>query len=354
MSSLTDEERKALAKKYLENCAANVEKARDRIKTYVYKTALYRSLWLSDESTNTNVYLKMESEQITGSFKARGAFNKICIMKETNDSLPKENQLSITTASSGNHGLACALAMKTLGVQGKIFVPECAAEAKIEAIKKYGGKLEIYGDDCVKAETQAKEIAKVTENTIYISSYSDIQVVHGQSTIGMEIMEDLPNVDSVFICNGGGGIISGIATYMKAKNPAVTIVGCQPSNSCVMYESCKAGKILDIPSLPTLSDGSAGGVDPDAFTFDLCCEFVDKWILVSEDEISEAMFFMLQNEHKLVEGAAAVCVAAYKKEKKHHKGENIVLLMCGGNVGVDVVQKIINSHTKNPKQSNQF
>ncbi|XP_028407092.1 uncharacterized protein LOC114529471 [Dendronephthya gigantea] len=344
MNGLTVEERKALGRKYLETVVEDVQKTRERIKPYIHKTALYKSLWLSDETIGSNVYLKMESEQVTGSLKPRGAFNKISIVKRNNESLPEEKQYSVTTASSGNHGLACALAMRTLGVQGKIFVPECASKAKKEAIKKYGGNLEMFGDDCVKAEGRAKQIAQESGHMVYISPYNDIQVVHGQATIGLEILEDLPAVDSVFISVGGGGLISGISTYMKAIKPSVKIIGCQPINSCVMYESYKARKILDIPSLATLSDGTFGGVDPDAFAFDLCCEFVDKWVLVSENEISEAMFFILQKEHKLVEGAAAVCVAAYKKEKENHRGENIVLLMCGGNVGADVVKNIIETN----------
>lgn len=157
----------------------------------------------------------------------------------------------------------------------------------------------------------------------------------------MEIFQDLPDVDAVFVAVGGGGLIGGIATYLKAVKPTVKIIGCQPSQSAVMSASVKAGKILDLPSGDTLSDGTAGGVEEDSVTFDLCKSLVDEWILVTEEEISKAVYLFMENHHKIVEGAAGVALAAFLKEHEKFRGQNVVIISCGANISMDKLKDVI-------------
>jgi len=242
-----------------------VLEAEKRIRTYVRETPLEYSPYLS-KMGNCEVYLKLENLQLTGSFKARGAMNKIL-------SLPRGTE--ITTASSGNHGLAVAYALKKLEGTGTLYLPTTAALVKIEKLRNYDIQLEFYGSDSVETEIFAKEIAN-RDNKVFISPYNDPKIIGGQGTIGIELTRQLAKIDVVFVTIGGGGLIAGIAGYLKEVNPSVEIVGCLPQNSAVMYESIKAGKIIDMESKPTLSDGSAGGIEPNAITFELCQKIVLK------------------------------------------------------------------------------
>lgn len=314
----------------LMNVKKEVLEAEKRIRTYIRETPLEFSPYLS-KMGNSNVYLKMENIQLTGSFKARGAMNKIL-------SLPKGTE--ITTASSGNHGLAVAYALSKLGGTGTIYLPTTTAPVKIERLRNYDIPLEFYGTDSVEAEILAKEIAD-RDNKVFISPYNDLEIIGGQGTIGIELTRQLAKIDVVFVTIGGGGLISGIAGYLKDLNPSVEIVGCLPLNSAVMYESIKAAKIIDLESKPTLSDGSAGGIEPNAITFELCQRYVDHYILVNEEEIAHAILLMLEKHHMVVEGAAGVTVAAYLKEKDRFEGENVVLIICGGNIGFRQLKEII-------------
>ncbi|CAH3175755.1 unnamed protein product [Porites lobata] len=312
-------------------------RAADRIKPFVRRTPLEISYWLS-EAGNARVYVKLESEQTTGSFKLRGAFNKLLSLKESNDNsfLSK----GVITASTGNHGAATAYAANKVGVPVTIYVPQTTSPAKIKAVKQLGGSVSFHGEDCVEAEVKARSVSK-ERNIHYMSPYNDLVVVSGQGTIGVEILQDLPDVDAVFVAVGGGGLIGGIATYLKAVKPTVKIIGCQPSQSAVMSASVKAGKILDLPSGDTLSDGTAGGVEEDSVTFDLCKSLVDEWILVTEEEISKAVYLFMENHHKIVEGAAGVALAAFLKEHEKFRGQNVVIISCGANISMDKLKDVI-------------
>jgi threonine dehydratase len=281
-----------------------------------------------------DVYLKLDNIQKTGSFKFRGAISKMTAL--TDD----EKSKGVVTASTGNHGAACSLAMSILGIKGKIVVPENVHKNKVENILNLGGEVEYFGNDCINAEERAQEISSTTGAT-YISPYNDPDIICGQGTMGLEIWNDLATVDSVFISVGGGGLISGVGGYLKSMNENVNMVGVSPQNSCVMYESLKAGVQLDLPSEDTLSDGTAGGVEMGSITFELCQNIIDDFVLVSEDEIADGIRIGLEKHHQLIEGAAGAAIAGFMKQKDKLNGQTVVIVMCGGNISSEVLKSIL-------------
>jgi threonine dehydratase len=276
----------------------------------------------------------MESEQYTGSFKARGSLNKLMWIQEQ-----KLNKLPVT-ASTGNHGLGFARALDLLGMKGKIFLPENADTSKIEAIQSYGADLEFHGDDPYTTEMFARKTAD-ENGWIYVSPYNDEQIIAGQGTIGIEILEKIDQPDNILATVGGGGLISGIATYVKEKSPKTRIIGCQPENSPEMSASVRAGEYKEIESKPTLSDGSAGGFEKDSITFDLCKELVDEFILVSEKKIEKSIRQMISKHHKLVEGSAAVAVASLLQQPDKFANQSTVIVICGANISLDTLKEVL-------------
>ncbi|XP_068694097.1 L-threonine ammonia-lyase-like [Montipora foliosa] len=315
----------------------DILRAADRIKQYIRRTPLEYSHWLS-EVGNARVYVKLENEQITGSFKLRGAFNKLLSLKESKDEVFLTK--GVIAASSGNHGAATAYASSKVGVPVTIYVPQTTSSAKVKAVKQFGGCLKYHGKDCVETEVKARADSE-DDGLHFVSPYNDRVVVAGQGTIGVEVFQDLPEVDAVFVAVGGGGLIGGIAAYLKSVKPSVKMIGCQPAQSAVMSASVKAGKILDLVSGETLSDGTAGGVEENSVTFNLCKSLVDEWILVTEEEISKAVYHFIENHHKIIEGAAGVALAAYLREKERFWGQNVVIISCGGNISMEKLKEII-------------
>lgn len=309
--------------------------AAQRIHPYVRRTPLDESLVLSEMGSD-RVFLKLENLQYTGSFKLRGATNKLLSLA------PEMLAQGVVAASSGNHGAAVAYALRRLGARGIIFVPKHAATTKVEAIQRYGAEVQRWGKDSVEAETHARTFATQSERT-YISPYNDREIVAGQGMIGLEIMEDLPDVEALYVTVGGDGLIGGIAGYIKAarQGKPVRIVGCLPAHSPVMYESVRAGHIVQMESLPTLSDGSAGGIEEDAVTFALCQQLVDDWILVTEAEIAGAVRLIAQTHHLMIEGAAGVAVAAYLKDAQRGQNRNVAIVLCGANIDLAVLKTIL-------------
>ena len=301
-----------------------------RIKEHINRTPFIYSERLSNR-TKSNVYLKLENLQKTGSFKVRGALNKVFLNK---------NQGKTIAASSGNHGAAVSYSLSKKKQKGIIYVPNNAKSSKIENIKFYGSDVIKYGNDCLDAENEAIKYSK-DNNLEFISPYNDIDVISGQGTIGVEIMEEREDIEVVFVTVGGGGLISGIANYLKIKNPKIEIVGCSPQNSSVMINSIKKGKIINTDSLETLSDGSAGGVEEDSVTFDLCNKYIDHFCLVSEDEISEQIKDTLEYDKFLIEGSAAVAIASFIKMKDVFLNKNVAIIICGGNIGLDTLNSIL-------------
>jgi len=305
--------------------------AYDNIKKHIVKTPLIYSNSLSSIS-DSNVFLKLENFQHTGSFKLRGAMNKIL-------NLP-DKSISVVAASSGNHGAAVAYSLRNLKMKGLVYVPENAVPSKVKLIKKYGVEVRYSGNDSLIAESSA--ILYAEENNLsFVSPYNDIDVISGQGTIGVEMINQLKDLDVVFITVGGGGLISGVGGYLKSINSNIKIIGCSPENSPVMKISLNKGKIIEFDSLPTLSEGSAGGIERDSITYNFCEEFIDNFYLVSEEEIIENIIFFIANEKLLIEGAAAVSVAAFLKNKKLFKGMNVGIVICGGNIGNDILKSIL-------------
>lgn len=314
--------------------ATHIDEAADRITPHILRTPLIRSYWLS-EACRGNVYLKLESEQYTGSFKARGSLNKLMWMQEN-----AITRLPVT-ASTGNHGLGFARALDLLDMQGKIYLPENAKESKVEAIRAYDVDLEFYGTDPYDTEMHARQTTE-SKGQLYVSPYNDEQIIAGQGTIAKEISEQLVSADHVLATVGGGGLISGIATYLKEKWREVQIVGCQPENSPEMSASIAAGEYREVASKPTLSDGSAGGFERDAITFTLCRQLVDAFELVSEAEIKEAVRGMIRHHHKIIEGAAGVAVASVLKNPQRYHNQTTVIIVCGANITMGDLKEIIN------------
>lgn len=312
---------------------AGATEAAERIGHLVRETPLDHSPRFSAE-VGAEVYFKLENLQHTGSFKLRGASNRLLTLT------PEQRAVGCVAASSGNHGAAVAYAMQKLAVDGVIFVPEQTSTAKIDAIKSYGGDVRFFGTDGLDTETHARQYAE-QHGMFYLSPYNDPAVIAGQGSCGVEIARQLPDVDSVYISVGGGGLISGVGSVLKSHNSDVRIVGCQPEASAVMAHSVEAGQIVDEPSEPTLSDGTAGGIEVDSITFDLCRAVTDEFVLVSEKQIADAMRQFIDLEHQLIEGAAAVAVAAILAQKDALQGRKVVALICGRNVSRATLKQIL-------------
>ena len=312
----------------------SIRTAAAQIQPYIRKTPFINSKGFS-ELFSADVWFKLESLQITGSFKARGAVNKLLSLTE------KEKNAGVVSASTGNHGAAVAYAAGKLGIDCTIYVPEGASEAKIENMKQFGATIKIHGNDCIEAEGRARKSSEINGKP-YVSPYNDPFVMAGQGTIGLEIESQCDQLDVVIISVGGGGLIGGTATYLKSIWPNLDVIACSPENSAVMIHSLKEGKVLDLESKPTLSDGTAGGVEFDSITFPVCQKVIDETVLVSEYEIKSAMINYMENEHQLLEGAAGTAVAALIKKKNDLKDQRIGVVICGGNISLETVRDIIN------------
>jgi len=307
--------------------------AEKRIRQHIRETPVEYSPYLSLLG-GCKVFLKLENLQLTGCFKFRGAMNKFLSLSK------EQKERGVVTASSGNHGVAVAYILDKFHSKGTIYLPEYASQAKIEALRLYGADLKLYGDDCVKTEALARETAE-RNGLEYISPYNDPKIVGGQATVGIELARQVEKIDTVLVPTGGGSLIAGIAGYLKSVNKNVEIIGCQPENSAVMYESVKAGKIIEMESKPTISDGSAGGIEPDSVTFDICKDYVDDFILVTEDEIKEAIKLSLEKHYMLVEGAGALSVASFIKARERFRNKNVVLIISGAKITLDALKEIL-------------
>jgi len=316
-----------------ERLPADIVLAANRIQPHIRETPLDYSPAFSSR-TGANVYFKLENLQHTGSFKLRGAFNKLLSLTA------EQRQVGCVAASSGNHGAAIAYAMRKLGIVGIIFVPEHTSSAKVDAIRQAGAEVRFHGTDGLDTELYAREFA-TEKGMVYLSPYNDEQVIAGQGSCGVEIARQIDAVDAVFVAVGGGGLISGVAAFLKSVNPAVEIVACQPEASAVMTASVRAGKLLELPSEPTLSDGTAGGIESGAITFDLCRDLADRYVVVTEEQIAEAMRLFIDSQHMLLEGAAGVAVAAFLRVAEDYVGRDVVVIICGGNISRDTLRKVI-------------
>jgi threonine dehydratase len=281
---------------------------------------------------STRAYAKLEQLQVTGSFKLRGATNKVL-------SLASEAAAAgVVTSSTGNHGLGVAAAAKFRGIDAEVFLSSRVSEAKWKKIESYGARIRKIGDDPLAAELAARAAAGETGRT-YISPYNDWQVVAGQGTIGVELLGQIDGLDAVFIATGGGGLISGIGTYLRAQSPQTEIVGCWPENSRVLYECLRAGRIIACPETYTLSESTAGGVEPGSITLDLARAAMHRAILVSEDAILGAMKWARYQDWT-IEGSAGVALAAFFQEAARYADRSVAIVFCGGNLSPEVQTRL--------------
>jgi threonine dehydratase len=298
----------------------------DRIRPLVRETPL-------EYSDVLGAWLKLEHLQATGSFKFRGASNKIALLT------PAQAAAGVVTASNGNHGLGVAAAAQARGIAAEVFVSAHVSPAKARRIERHGARLHCAGADPLAAELAAREAA-ARSGRVFISPYNDPDVMAGQGTIAVELLRQQPRPDAnyaaVYAAVGGGGLIGGIGAYLKHASPATEVVGCWAANSPVMYECMRAGRIVEIAEQPTVSESTAGGLEPGSVTLDVCRRVVDRAVLVSEDEIAAAIRLVLETEHWLIEGAAGVAVAAFLKEPR----PNAAIILCGRNLSPEAYRGV--------------
>ena len=308
-----------------------IEAAFERIAPYVRETPVEEAGGLA---TGVSVFLKLEHLQRTGSFKFRGASNKIALLT------PEQAAAGVVAASNGNHGFGVAAAAQARGIRAEVYVSSQVSPAKALRIERLGAKICRAGDDPLAAELAARRAAGQS-GRVFISPYNDVEVIAGQGTIAVELYRQLPEIDAVFAAVGGGGLIGGIGAYLKSVSPRTEIVGCWPETSPVLYQCLQAGRIIEVAEQPTLSESTAGGLEPDSVTLGLCREVIDRGVLVSEEEIAVVMRLVLETEHWLIEGAAAVAVAAFLREAHRYQGKTVAIILCGRNVSPEVLRRVL-------------
>ena len=305
--------------------------AHQQIRPQVLVTPLSHSPLLST-MTGCQVYLKCEHLQHTGSFKFRGATNKIRLLN------PEEQVNGVITASSGNHGQGIALAGRLKNIPVTVYVASNASKLKQDAIRALGAQVVTVAGSPLDAEQEAGRQAKLQGKT-FVSPYNDLDVIAGQGTAGIEIAEQTKDAGvelaATFIAVGGGGLISGIGTALQYHSPDTKIIGCWPNNATSLYSSLAAGKIIDVEEFDTISDGTAGGIEPDAITFELCQHILSDTCLVSETEIKAAMRLLAQTDRWMIEGAAGVALASLLKQAPLYQGKAVAVVLCGKNILLD-------------------
>ncbi len=321
----------------------DIKEARRTIQGIITPTSLIPSKIISSLCGN-QVFLKCENLQKTGSFKIRGAYNKIANLTE------EQKKRGVIASSAGNHAQGVALASALNGIESTIVMPVGAPVAKVMATQQYGSKVVLYGNVYDEAYEKAIEIQRQNKTT-FIHPYNDPYVIAGQGTIGIEIFEEIQTIDAIIVPIGGGGLISGIAIAAKAINPKVKIIGVEAEKASSMKESLKIGKIHTLKSANTIADGIAIKT-PGDITYNIIKSLVDEIIVVSEDELANALFIFLEKEKILAEGAGVASVAALIHNKINMANKKIVALISGGNIDMNMVINIIdNSLLKNGRMA---
>lgn len=306
--------------------------AAERLKGVARHTAMVPSHILSIPGER-NIFFKAECLQFTGSFKLRGAYNRIARLSE------EEKKRGIVAASAGNHAQGVALAAHTLGIKATIVMPEATPLAKIAATKNHGAEVVLSGSVYDDAYNKAMEIVSET-GAVFIHPFDDPYVIAGQGTIGLEIMEDNPDTDTIVVPIGGGGLAAGICVAVKEKYPHVKIIGVEAAGAACMKEAIEKGGVESLESARTMADGIAVKT-PGNLTYDICSRYLDEIVTVEEDEIAFAMLTLIEKRKLMAEGAGAVALAAMLSDKFDTRG-NIALVLSGGNVDITRLQKILN------------
>ena len=316
---------------------ADVNAARQRLRGIALHTPLEPSRELTEESGAAEVRLKREEVQPTGAFKTRGAHNKVALVAEARP------EAGLVTASSGNHGIAVATAAIRHGMRLTVLVGRSISPAKLErlrALETSRVTVELIGNDTDDAEIEARRRDN-GGNAIYIPPYNDPEVIAGQATVGVEILEDWPEVDTIVVPIGGGGLIAGIGLWAKAMKPGLKLIGVQPATSPPIYAHFETGSTDPMPIAPTLADGVAGNIERDSITWKLCRQLVDEVVLVEEDAIGDAMRWALEVPHILLEGSAVLGIAALRTGLVTAQDRNIAIVTTGRNVSPDVLRTVL-------------
>jgi threonine dehydratase len=309
-----------------------IEKAKQILNNIVYQTPISKAPILS-EQYNSDIYLKKENLQLTGSFKLRGAFNKIASLDDETKSL------GVVAASAGNHAQGVAFSAKHFNINATIFMPEATPLTKVSGVKHFGANVILKGTSYDEAYQSALEFAK-EHNQTFIHPFASDTVIAGQGTIALEILEELEDIDIIIVPIGGGGLISGIASAFKQLSPKTKIIGVVSSGANAMKQSFENKKVINSKSVKTIADGIAVR-DTTSKMLDLVLELVDNIIEVSDTEISNAILFLLENHKLVVEGAGAVGIAAIMHNKIDIKNKKVVLPISGGNIDVTMLAQII-------------
>lgn len=303
----------------------DIQRAAENIREYVHKTPLVYSNSFS-KMAGAEVYLKAENLQKTGSFKVRGAFNKMIQVRDRR----------VIAASMGNHAQAVAFAANRLGIHAKIVMPVMAPIIKEEATKGYGAEVVLHGESF----KEALDYALFQKDYAFIHAFDDEEVITGQGTIGVEIIEELTDIDVVLVPIGGGGLISGISIVVKSLSTKTEVIGVQTESAPSAYVSFREKRMSDRPPFPTIADGIAVGRIGDR-TFEIINKYVDDMILVREDSIAMAILLFLERKKLVVEGAGAVTLAALLENRDRFRGKRIVLVISGGNIDFTLIDRII-------------
>jgi len=288
-----------------------------------------------------HAHFKCENLQRTGSFKIRGALNKLLLLTSA------QRERGVVTSSTGNHGLAVAEALNLTNGRGTVVVSASASPYKIARLTKAGLEVVVSSGDPMAAELEARALGD-REGRVYISPYNDPDVMAGQGSMAVEILEQRPDIEAVFVAVGGGGMIAGIASYLKTVRPDVLVVGCWPERAKAMYDSVRAGRLIEVPDEPTLSDATAGNIEPGAITFPYCRDLIDELVLVSEADIAQAMRDVMLTDHMVIEGAGGVAVAGWRRftaGRPRLADHESVVVLCGGNVSAETLVDVLKRET---------
>jgi threonine dehydratase len=316
----------------------DIPAAREAIAGIAVETPVLASEALGQQ-VGAEVVLKLESLQVTGSFKVRGAANRMLALSA------EERARGVVACSSGNHGRAVAYVAQLLGIPGTVCVPEWVDRSKLAAIRRHGAETVLYGRTYDEAEARSLEIKRERSLT-YVHPFDDPLVIAGQGTIGLELLEQFASLDTVVVPLSGGGLISGIAHALKSHDPGIRVVAVSAANARVMYESLRAGHPIAFPEEETIANALSGGIGLDnRHSFRMVRDLVDEHVLVSEEEIREAMLFAMV-EHKLVvEGGGAVGLAALLSGSVRNAGKRVAVVVSGGNVDAQVLTRVITGAT---------
>lgn len=310
----------------------NIIKARENIKNIVTKTPLLYSDVFSKESNN-EVFMKCENLQLTGAYKLRGALNKISTLTD------EEKAKGVVCSSAGNHAQGVAYASNLFGVKSKIVMPKSTPLIKVQSTKNYGGEVVLSGNVYDDAYKEARRIEK-EENSVFIHPFNDLDVIFGQGTVALEILEDLDNIDIILCPIGGGGLISGISLVCKALKPSIQVIGVQAEGANAMERSFKEGTLVNLDSVNTIADGIAVK-QPGDLTYEFIRNNVDGIVTVKDSEIVESFILLLEKHKLLAEASGVVSLAAIKKLNVQNK--KIVSIISGGNMDMVTISSLINS-----------